>query len=421
VIWRWWSGLTGVERFDLTTRWPLYLVSASEPLIALLLILGQDMVRPWGAVALLLVTVLHTIACLGLLRAGIAHMLGGSRPGLRLISLTIALTAVGLVAGFAAFPAFGRLLGTDGFPVGLAVVVLFCGALTVAITPLLRGPRLVGVVVLPAILAGIVQAVTGNSAGQTSWALNYLLTVGVAVVTYRSTAWVLGLVWEIDRSRDAQARLAVAEERLRVARDLHDVLGRNLTLIAVNSGLAAELVRRGRDGAVEHMLDVRQLAQDSMREVREVVGGHRNATLDAELAGARSVLESAGVTVRVIGDGAGLPHTTQAALGWVVREAVTNVLRHSDPHNVAIELDVVQASAGGPAASLRIENDGVGTASTASSTSGEGTGLVGLRERLVGLGGELTAQVLPSGRFLLAVRLPLVQESLIPSSSEPIS
>ena len=130
----------------------------------------------------------------------------------------------------------------------------------------------------------------------------------------------------------------MAQDRLRVARDVHDVLGHNLALIALNSELAAQLVRRGQPGADEYMLAVRRTAQDSMREVRDAVGGSRNADLESELAGARSVLRSAGVGVRVIGDGSGLPSGVQSALGWVVREATTNIIRHSEPDTVKIEL-----------------------------------------------------------------------------------
>jgi two-component system, NarL family, sensor histidine kinase DesK len=271
-------------------------------LVVFLLLGGQAQVRAWGAVVLLLVTAAHTVACVRLLRAGIARLIDGRRPAPRLVGLAVALTAAGLAAAFAAFPASGR--GVQGafqvgFP-GFAVAVLFCGALTVAVTPLLRARQLLAVVGLPAVVAGILQAATANAAGQLPWAVDYLLWVGAAVITYRFSVWILGVVWEIERSRDVQARLAVAEERLRVARDLHDVLGRNLALIAVDSELAAQLVRRGQDGAVERTLQVRQTAQESMREVREVVGGHRDADVDSELADVRSVL-------RIENDGACVP------------------------------------------------------------------------------------------------------------------
>jgi two-component system sensor histidine kinase DesK len=301
--------------------------------------------------------------------------------------------------------------------VGFAVALLFCGALTAAATPLLRPRLLLGAVVLPAAVAGVLQAATDGPGGQASWALVYLLYVGPVAVTYRLSVWYLAMMLELDRARDVQARLAVAEERLRFARDLHDVLGRNLALIAVNSELAARLVGRGRDGAVERMLQVHQTAQDSMRELREVVGGYRNADLDAELAGARSVLRSAGIGTRVIGDGTGLPPGAQAALGWVVREATTNIIRHSDPTTVTIELDVVQAA--GPTAVLRIENDGVRP--PAADAGGAGSGLLGLRERLAGLGGTISVQAVPGGRFLLLARLPLHPAApAAPTTAEPV-
>jgi two-component system sensor histidine kinase DesK len=215
---------------------------------------------------------------------------------LRQLWITVGLTAAGLAAGPAAFPAYGHLLGTNGFPVGLAVTVLFCGALTVAVTPMMSRRQLAAVEILPAAILAVLQLALATPQDRTPWTVNYLLIVATLVLIFRSSVWVLALVWEIDRAREVQARLAVAEERLRVARDLHDVLGRNLTLIAVHSELAASLALRRPDEAAARMLDVRQTAQDSMREVREVVGGHRTTNLDAELAGARAVLRSAGST-----------------------------------------------------------------------------------------------------------------------------
>jgi two-component system sensor histidine kinase DesK len=424
LISRWWSGLTGLERFDLVTRWPLYLFSGLEPVVVIWLVLAQSQGRAWGAVLLLLVTVAHTVACLALLRAGLVHPLGAHPPPTRLLALAVTLTAAGLVVGVAAFPAYGRGVQGDlqvAYPVGLVLAVLFCGALTAAATPLLRGGQLLGAVALPVAVLGAWQFYADNGHGhQTQWAVNYLVLVGTAVLVYRVSVWYLAVLWEIDRSRDMQARLAVAEERLRFARDLHDVLGRNLTLIALNSELAAQMVRRGQEGAVEHMLEVRQVAQDTMREVREVAGGQRTTDLDSELGGARSVLRSAGISARVVGDGAGLSRPVQAALGWVVREATTNIIRHSDPTTVTIELDVVQDADTGPAAVLRIENDGVHPADSGGGATG-GSGLVGLRARLADLGGDLDAEALSGSRFVVQVRLPLTRRSPVAATAaEPM-
>src|SRR5690606_41188111 len=113
-------------------------------------------------------------------------------------------------------------------------------------------------------------------------------------------------------------------------RDLHDVLGRNLAVIALKSELAVQLARRGRPEAVEQTIEVQRIAQESQREVREVVRGYCEADLDAELAGARGVLTAAGIDCEVSNPVTGLPDAVQSALGWVVREATTNVLRHGN-------------------------------------------------------------------------------------------
>jgi two-component system sensor histidine kinase DesK len=246
------------------------------------------------------------------------------------------------------------------------------------------------------------------------------------MVFYRVSVWSMGVVWQLDRARQAQALLAVAEERLRFARDLHDVLGRNLALIAVNSELAGQLLRRGQHGAAGQLQQIHQIAQDSMREMREIVGGYRTADLDCELAGARSVLRSAGIDTQVIGAAAALPGPVQTALGWVVREAITNIIRHSDPTTVRIELDVPADTTGEPAAVLRIENDGAHPIGPDTPNTGIGPpgghGLVGLGERLAGLGGVVTAHALPGGRFLLQAHLPLTRPRVAAAAAgRPVS
>jgi two-component system sensor histidine kinase DesK len=244
---------------------------------------------------------------------------------------------------------------------------------------------------------------TGVVALELTPTIAYVYTVGFIAATCRISVWTLGLGWEIDRSRAVTAQLAIAEERLRFARDLHDTLGRNLSLVAVQSELAAALATRGEVGAAEQMLDVRRIAHESLREMRAVVSGYRSTDLASELAGAQSVLRSAGVSCRVIGDGSGLPPATQAALGWVVREATTNVIHHSNATTCKIELDVAPVEA-----TLRVENDGVEGGGLGSVVADErGSGLVGLRERLEEVGGTLKAEG-AGGRFVLVARLPVV-------------
>jgi two-component system sensor histidine kinase DesK len=392
-----------MQTVDLATRWPLYILAASAPMVTLLIVGSQPNIAPAGAAGLLLVSVGQTIVCIALLRDGIAHMLGGPRPSGWHLGLAAALTLAGVAVSTLAFPRPATGTG-EGFQLGLsagASTLLFCAALTGALAPLLNLHRLLAAVALPAVVAGGLQITAGTS-GRPVWAVNYLVCVGGAAATYRFTVWILGVVWEMDRARDVRGQLAVAQERLRIARDLHDVLGRNLALIAVNSELAAQLARRGQDGAVERMLDVHKTAHDSMREVREVVAGYRRADLASELAGARSVLRSAGIAARIIGDGSALPPTAQAVLGWVVREATTNIIRHSEATSVRIEIDIDPHPNAVRPVLLRIENDGV-----LRPQDDGGAGLIGLRERMLAIGGDLSAGPTSGGRFLVEARLPL--------------
>ena len=208
----------------------------------------------------------------------------------------------------------------------------------------------------------------------------------------------------------AHARLSVAEERLRFARDLHDVLGRNLSLIAVQSELAAELARRGDQDAAGQMLQVRQVAHESLREMRAVVSGYRAADLGTELAGAQDVLRSAGVSCRVTGDAAGLPADVQAALGWVVREGTTNIIRHSDATAATIELHIPDSPGAPRAVTLSMDNDRVHTPDAGSG----GNGLAGLGERLAGLGGSITTGHPRNGHFRLEASLPACGAAAVP-------
>ncbi|MFI9205806.1 sensor histidine kinase [Streptomyces sp. NPDC053048] len=231
-----------------------------------------------------------------------------------------------------------------------------------------------------------------------------LFLLGVwAMATVRSSAWFLAVLWEAEAARATQARLAVAEERLRFSRDMHDVLGRNLAVIALKSELAVQLSRRGSDAAVDQMTEVQRIAQESQRELREVVRGYREADLHTELVGAKGVLAAAGIHCRVDADaGAHLPSAVQSALAWVAREATTNVLRHAEASRCAVRLRVVDG-----VAVLRMENDGVRGAAVAPAGAGGGSGLAGLRERLTALGGTLTVERGAHRTFHVTARIPL--------------
>ncbi|MEV7727265.1 histidine kinase [Streptomyces sp. NPDC087917] len=234
------------------------------------------------------------------------------------------------------------------------------------------------------------------------YAVGVLLSSGFMGIAYGFSGWLLNTVHELDRARELQARLAVAEERLRFGRDLHDVMGRNLAVIALKSELAVQLARRGRPEAVDQMIEVQRIARESQREVRDVVRGYREADLAVELEGARGVLAAAGMECRVevaAGAGGPLPSEVQSALGWVVREATTNVLRHGDARSCLIRLSLDGVSG---AVTLLVENDGAPEAPTGP----PGSGLAGLRERLAAVEGTLLAGPAEGGRFRLRAEVP---------------
>ncbi|MFF4409662.1 sensor histidine kinase [Streptomyces sp. NPDC001262] len=253
------------------------------------------------------------------------------------------------------------------------------------------------------VLTALLFSATGATAPETVGDAVFLLFIcGWIMLVVRMSGWMLAIVWEVDAAREIQARLAVAEERLRFSRDMHDVMGRNLAVIALKSELAVQLGRRGSPAALEQMAEVQRIAQESQREVREVVRGYREADLHTELEGARGVLSAAGIECRIDGSGSDrLPAPVQSALGWVVREATTNVLRHAEATRCAVRLRVVDA---GARAVLVIENDGVRDGGPAPAGKG-GSGIAGLRERLAVLGGTLVAGPGDRGTFRLTAEI----------------
>lgn len=234
-----------------------------------------------------------------------------------------------------------------------------------------------------------------------------MVTGGFLAITSIFSLWLLNTVYALDDAKETRARLAVAEERLRFGRDLHDVMGRNLAVIALKSELAVQLARRDRPEAVEQMIEVQRIAQESQREVRDVVRGYREAALEVELAGARGVLSAAGIVSEIDGETAGLPAGVQSALGWVVREATTNVLRHGDAKKVAVTVRMSEGRA-----VLTVENDGVAETGGDGPPAGPGgSGLAGLRERLSAVDGTLEAGVVGRGVFRLTAEVPLPAEA----------
>jgi two-component system sensor histidine kinase DesK len=208
------------------------------------------------------------------------------------------------------------------------------------------------------------------------------------------TRTLVGVNAELTEAREELAHRAVAEERLRFARDLHDLLGHSLSLIALKSELAGRLAERDPVRARQEMADVESAARQALAEVRDAVSGYRQVSLAQALVEARSALSAAGVALRAPTAVDIPPGPVDAALGWVLREAVTNVLRHSGATTVTVTLDTAADDV-----VLGIADDGRGSAAP------RGAGLTGLAERVQRLGGDL--RTAGGDGFRLTARLPL--------------
>jgi len=200
---------------------------------------------------------------------------------------------------------------------------------------------------------------------------------------------------ELVEAREELARNAVAAERLRFARDLHDLLGHSLSLIALKSELAGRLAEHDPARARQEMADVEAAARRALAEVRDAVSGYREVSLAQALAEARSALSAAGITLRTPAGAGPLPGAVDAVLGWVVREATTNVLRHSGARSVTVDL-----SAGADDVRLTVTDDGRG------GDGPRGTGLAGLAERVETLGGRLESGPVGGRGFRLSAVVP---------------
>ncbi|WP_046571855.1 sensor histidine kinase [Micromonospora sp. HK10] len=200
---------------------------------------------------------------------------------------------------------------------------------------------------------------------------------------------------ELQRAQEEIRRLAVAEERARAARDLHDILGHSLTVVAVKAELAGRLLTLDPARAASEIADLERLARQALADVRGTVGAYRGVSLATELAGARSALAAAGIAAELPETVPSLPTEQDELFGWTVREAVTNVVRHSGARRCEIRVD--------PSA-VEIRDDGRGPVGEPGAS---GHGLTGLRERARRLDATVTVGRRPDGPgFRLRVALP---------------
>ncbi|URN16774.1 MULTISPECIES: sensor histidine kinase [Streptomyces] len=422
----WWTRRSNPEKVELYTRWTYHGLAGVNVLIGGLPALAAvNEVGPLGG-WLFLAVLLHAVLVAVLSSQALGWQLGRRGRPKRLAAAVAALTA----GGCAAVLVLRRMWPEIDLQTSMYIVVGLAGwgvgALALCTV---RVRHILGLAVGTVAGLAAAAAVVGLPPADTV-AYTFSAAFGAALFAFTSgfSGWLLRAVWELDAAHRLQARLAIAEERLRFARDLHDVMGRNLSVIALKSELAVRLARHGAaDRAVGEMDEVQRIARESQREVREVVRGYREADLHTELEGARGVLAAAGIRCRVdVRDpDTDLPAAAQSALAWVVREAATNVLRHSDARHCRV---TVSAPPDGGQAVLVVENDGVGAGPPRGGAPGgveapgavPGSGLAGLRERLAVLGGVLEAGPADGGgRFRVTARVPLEEGDRGPAAGEP--
>jgi|HubBroStandDraft_3_1064219.scaffolds.fasta_scaffold10543_4 two-component system sensor histidine kinase DesK len=201
-------------------------------------------------------------------------------------------------------------------------------------------------------------------------------------------------------SQEEVRRLAAIAERERIGRDLHDLLGHTLSLVAIKGELAGKLIARDPAAAAREIGDVTQIARDALAQVRTAVTGMRAAALAGELASARTLLESCGVELTCRQEAADLPAPVETALAMIVREAAMNIQRHAGATQASVEIRSAGAGAAG-AVALKVSDNGRG------GIASRGNGLVGIGERVRALGGTLEIDSPPGAGTVLRAQLPV--------------
>jgi two-component system, NarL family, sensor histidine kinase DesK len=229
----------------------------------------------------------------------------------------------------------------------------------------------------------------------------FCITVGaantVAAQKMRSSQK-LGLAYE------ELAHLAKVAERERIARDLHDVLGHTLSVVVLKSELAGKLMDRDPDRARREIGEVEQIARKALSDVREAISGYRAGGLAAEIERAQKTLDAAGVTLECGTQPPQLPAAEETVLSLIVREAVTNIVRHAQASRCILEIN-----SGGDGTALVVQDDGRG------GIRQEGNGLRGMRERVASIGGTLRVDSVDGTR--LVIQIPSRASAEAPASA----
>jgi two-component system sensor histidine kinase DesK len=245
-------------------------------------------------------------------------------------------------------------------------------------------------VALVVLAVGLARGVPAEEAWRSAGLAVVLVLFGIYGVVLMMRQWHISM--ELEHARQAAAELATIKERLRLAEDLHDILGHALEVVSLKSELASRLSEVDPERSRAELAEVQRLARGAMHDVRALVAGSRSTAFAIELAGVRGLLDSAGIELEFRGDAAELGPVASELLGRVLREAVTNLLRHAHATRALVSLEVVDGKR-----ILLVRNDGVAPLAGASAA---GSGLRGLERRTVEAGGLFSAGVVDgTGEF----------------------
>lgn len=255
----------------------------------------------------------------------------------------------------------------------------------------------------PVRVAVLIAAVTGGAyswawSAVAGWRADYGSLIGLCFGVLACMAGRLSAQRQraLEASRTENAHLIVQEERNRMARDLHDILGHSLTVITMKAELAGRLVDLDPQKAKAQIAELEQLSRSALADVRTTVSGYREMSLSGEIARARSALADAGIRADMPGSVDAVSPDLRELFAWAVREATTNVIRHSGASECIVTLEPTR---------LVIHDDGRGSNTAAT----DGNGLAGLRERAAAVGAVATIET--ADGFTLTVGVPATKES----------
>jgi len=288
--------------------------------------------------------------------------------------------------GFFPFLLFGQAwVGMPGFVAGGALLILPEPYAIVAFLGFVAATGAIQAIIAPKVLLVAYTTV--------STLLTGLIVYGLSQMSH--------LVEEQQRTRSEMARMAVLKERLRFARDLHDLLGYSLSAVTLKSELTRRLIGKNQERAVTELEEIREISRQALADVRQLASGYREMSLEDELRSAKSVLAAADITVLMDVRHPELSAQVSTVLATVLREGVTNVLTHSKAENCTV---IVGERNG--RVRLNIANDGLPGCPAGPSSPHGGSGISNLTTRTRALGGTLTTQV-EVGWFRLTAELPL--------------